>query len=50
MAFTKKHILPTDEELTVEEINVDTVTLRAGAFQYGKYCENYNNVRMTACT
>ncbi|CAG0916224.1 unnamed protein product [Notodromas monacha] len=41
--FTKAHKLPTDEELTVEEVNLSSVTLTAAAFQYGKYCENYNN-------
>uniref|UniRef100_A0A2P2HY34 NADH dehydrogenase (Ubiquinone) 1 alpha subcomplex subunit 8-like n=1 Tax=Hirondellea gigas TaxID=1518452 RepID=A0A2P2HY34_9CRUS len=31
--------LPTEEELVVEEINLSTPSLRAGAFHLGKYCE-----------
>jgi NADH dehydrogenase (ubiquinone) 1 alpha subcomplex subunit 8 len=36
--------LPTDEELTTEEINLSSAALRAGAFHLGKYCEHQNNV------
>lgn len=36
---TKDFPLPTEEELTVEEINLSTSALRAGAFHLGKYCE-----------
>jgi hypothetical protein len=36
--------LPTEEELTVPEVNISSPALRAGAFQLGKYCEAQNNV------
>lgn len=36
--------LPSDEELTVPEVNLSSPALRAGAFHMGKYCENQNNV------
>lgn len=36
--------IPTNEELTVEEVNLSSPALRAGAFHMGKYCENQNNV------
>jgi NADH dehydrogenase (ubiquinone) 1 alpha subcomplex subunit 8 len=41
---TFDHILPTDEELNVSEVNLSSASLRAGAFHMGKYCENQNNV------
>jgi len=41
---TFDHVLPTDEELTVPEVNLSSASLRAGAFHMGKYCENQNNV------
>jgi NADH dehydrogenase (ubiquinone) 1 alpha subcomplex subunit 8 len=37
-------ILPTEEELTVPEVNLSSPALRAGAFHFGKYCENQSNV------
>jgi hypothetical protein len=42
---TFDHVLPTDEELTVPEVNISSAALRAGAFHMGKQCENQNNVR-----
>lgn len=41
---TFDHVLPTDEELTVPEVNLSSASLRAGAFHMGKHCENQNNV------
>ncbi|CAH2249513.1 NADH dehydrogenase [ubiquinone] 1 alpha subcomplex subunit 8 [Pararge aegeria] len=35
--------LPEESELTVEEVNLSTATLRAGSFHLGKYCEQANN-------
>ncbi|CAG0899778.1 unnamed protein product [Darwinula stevensoni] len=43
MVITKEHWLPSEEELTVEEVKIGTPALRAGSFQYGKYCEDVNN-------
>ena len=43
--LTEDTFLPSDEELTVPEVNVSSPALRAGAFHMGKYCENQNNVR-----
>lgn len=40
---TADNILPSDEELTVPEVNLSSPALRAGAFHMGKYCENQNN-------
>ncbi|KAF2354000.1 hypothetical protein FHG87_015244 [Trinorchestia longiramus] len=37
--LTKSFELPTEEQLTVEEVNISTPALRAGAFHLGKYCE-----------
>lgn len=45
MVITNSIVIPSDEELTVEEVNVGTPTLRAAAFHMGKYCENQNNVK-----
>ena len=45
MVVTKQVTLPTEEELSVQEINVSTPGLRAAAFHMGKACENVNNVR-----
>ncbi|GIY46378.1 NADH dehydrogenase 1 alpha subcomplex subunit 8 [Caerostris extrusa] len=39
MPFTESFYLPTNEELTVPEINVSTPTLKAGAIHFGKYCD-----------
>lgn len=44
MVVTNNVVLPEDSELTVEEVNLSTATLRAGSFHLGKYCENQNNV------
>ncbi|XP_045623799.1 NADH dehydrogenase [ubiquinone] 1 alpha subcomplex subunit 8-like [Procambarus clarkii] len=41
--FTKDFDLPTEEELTVEEINVSTPALKAAAFHLGSVCETQNN-------
>lgn len=46
MGITEDVYLPTDEELKVQEINVSTSVLRAGAFHLGKACEFENNVRL----
>ncbi|XP_017468670.1 PREDICTED: NADH dehydrogenase [ubiquinone] 1 alpha subcomplex subunit 8 [Rhagoletis zephyria] len=43
MVITNDITLPTDEELTVQELNLSTSALRAGAFHLGKQCENQNN-------
>ncbi|XP_015604305.1 NADH dehydrogenase [ubiquinone] 1 alpha subcomplex subunit 8 [Cephus cinctus] len=40
---TLDHVLPTEEELTVEEVNLGTSLLMAGANHLGKYCEYQNN-------
>lgn len=42
---TFDNVLPTEEELTVDEVNLSSAALRAGSFHMGKYCENQNNVR-----
>lgn len=39
--------LPTEEELTVPEVNISSPALRAGAFHLGKHCENQNNVSVS---
>merc|ERR1712002_58025 len=41
--ITKDIILPSEEELTVQEISISTPALRAAAFHLGKNCENPNN-------
>ncbi|XP_063589238.1 NADH dehydrogenase [ubiquinone] 1 alpha subcomplex subunit 8-like [Penaeus indicus] len=41
--ITKDFTLPTEEELTVQEINISTPALRAAAFHVGKQCEKQNN-------
>lgn len=43
--ITKDFTLPTEEDLTVQEINISTPALRAAAFHVGKECEKQNNVR-----
>ena len=43
MVLTKDIWLPTDHELTVEEVPLGTPSLRAGAMHLGKYCEVQNN-------
>lgn len=44
MVVTADVVLPEESELTVEEVNLTTATLRAGSFHLGKYCEQANNV------
>lgn len=48
MVVTFDHVLPTDEELTVPELNLSQPALRAGAFHLGKHCENEFNVSLFA--
>jgi len=43
MVLTKDIWLPTDAELTVDEVPLGTPSLRAGAMHMGKYCEVTNN-------
>ncbi|KAI5638073.1 hypothetical protein NE865_09194 [Phthorimaea operculella] len=43
MVVTADVHLPTEEELTVKEVNLSSATLHAGSFHLGKYCENVNN-------
>lgn len=43
MVISDKVILPSDEELTVQEVNISAVILRAASFHLGKYCEYFNN-------
>ncbi|XP_046399074.1 NADH dehydrogenase [ubiquinone] 1 alpha subcomplex subunit 8 [Ischnura elegans] len=43
MVITTDVTLPTEEELTVTEINVGAPSLRAASFHFGKYCEDKNN-------
>lgn len=43
MVVTKDVYLPTEEELTVPEVNLSGPALRAGAFHLGKQCEAENN-------
>lgn len=43
MVLTADLQLPTEEELTVPEVNLGSPALRAGAFHLGKYCEQANN-------
>lgn len=47
MVVTKDVILPSEEELTVQEVQVSTPGLRAAAFHMGKACENVNNVSIS---
>lgn len=46
MVITSEVNLPTEEELTIQEVNVSTAALRAGAFHLGKHCEYQNNVNI----
>ncbi len=39
MPFTEDFYLPSEEELKVQEINVSTPVLKAGAIHFGKYCD-----------
>jgi len=43
MVVNKDVVLPTVEELTVQEVEVGLPTLMAAAFHLGKACENVNN-------
>ena len=43
MTITKSFWLPTEAELSVEEVPLGTPSLRAGAMHLGKYCETQNN-------
>ena len=40
MAFTFDDWLPTYEELDVPEVRLTAGPLRAGAYHFGKYCDN----------
>lgn len=50
MVVTLKTSLPTEEELNVQEVNLSSPVLRAGAFHLGKYCEQQNNVNISYFT
>lgn len=43
MVLTNNVSLPPDEELTIQELDVSGVVLRAASFHLGKYCEYFNN-------
>ncbi|XP_050315672.1 NADH dehydrogenase [ubiquinone] 1 alpha subcomplex subunit 8 [Anthonomus grandis grandis] len=43
MTITDDHFIPSDEELTVQEVNLTGPALKAGAFHLGKVCEAENN-------
>lgn len=43
MPITEDMKLPSDAELTVEEVPVGYPYLKAGSFHLGKYCEAQNN-------
>ncbi|CAH1116445.1 unnamed protein product [Phaedon cochleariae] len=43
MGITDDVTLPTEEELTVQEVNLSGPALKAGAFHLGKACEFENN-------
>lgn len=47
MGITEDTYLPTEEELTVQEVNLSGSALKAGSFHLGKACEFENNVRLT---
>lgn len=49
MTITHEIELPSEEELTVPELNLSGPALRAGAFHMGKYCENQSKVSNIAC-
>lgn len=44
MVLTEDIVLPTDEDLTVQEVNVSTPYLKAASMFLGKHCEVVNNV------
>uniref|UniRef100_A0A1E1WYX1 NADH dehydrogenase [ubiquinone] 1 alpha subcomplex subunit 8 n=1 Tax=Amblyomma aureolatum TaxID=187763 RepID=A0A1E1WYX1_9ACAR len=39
MPFSDEYEFPSDSELNVEEVNISTPALRAGAYHFGKYCD-----------
>ncbi|CAN7951368.1 unnamed protein product [Ixodes pacificus] len=39
MPFSENYEFPSDSELNVEEVNISTPALRAGAYHFGKYCD-----------
>lgn len=43
MVITNDITLPSEEELTTQELNLSSAALRAGAFHLGKQCEYQNN-------
>lgn len=47
MVITLDQNLPTEDELTVPELNLSGPALRAGAFHLGKYCQDTFNVSYT---
>lgn len=47
MGITDDVWLPTEEELTVQEVPLSGPALKAGAFHLGKACEFENNVRLS---
>ena len=44
MVITSDISIPSDDVLTVPEVNLSSAALRAGSFHMGKYCEAQNNV------
>lgn len=44
MVITNNTTLPEESELNVQELNLSSAALRAGAFHLGKQCEQANNV------
>jgi len=44
MPFKNSDWLPSYEELEVQEIEMSTPVLRAGAHHFGKYCDNQSKV------
>ncbi len=43
MVVTMKTPLPTEEELSVQDVSIGSAYLKAGAHHLGKYCEPQNN-------
>ncbi|XP_011308817.1 NADH dehydrogenase [ubiquinone] 1 alpha subcomplex subunit 8 [Fopius arisanus] len=43
MVVTDKTYIPSDEELTVQELNISYPVLQAASFYVGKACEYHNN-------
>ncbi|XP_014217185.1 NADH dehydrogenase [ubiquinone] 1 alpha subcomplex subunit 8 [Copidosoma floridanum] len=43
MVLTESIVLPSNEELNIQEINLTFSVLQAAAFHLGKYCESNNN-------